>query len=103
MADRSPEHRVDVVIATRDRRTLLLRTLAELAALPENPHVIVVDNGSSDDTAAAVEAAHPEVELIRLTENAGAAGRTIGAERSQAPYVAFADDDSWWAPGALSA
>src|SRR4051794_9163761 len=102
-AEGRDERRVDVVIATRDRRSLLLRTLAELAALPEQPHVIVVDNGSSDGTAAAVEAAQPEVEVIRLAENAGAAGRTIGVERSRAPYVAFADDDSWWAPGALAA
>src|SRR5207247_1035133 len=46
--------------------------------------------------------AHPEVDIVRLGRNAGSAGRTVGARLSMAPYVAFADDDSWWAPGSLS-
>jgi hypothetical protein len=36
---------VTVVIATRDRRASLLATLERLAALPERPPVVVVDNG----------------------------------------------------------
>src|SRR5205807_7353355 len=28
--------------------------------------------------------------------------RNVGAHAVTAPYVAFADDDSWWAPGALT-
>jgi hypothetical protein len=43
----------------------------------------------------------PLLEVIRLPRNMGAAGRTAGLRRAQTPYVAFADDDSWWAPGSL--
>ena len=53
--------RVSVVIATADRREQLLHTLARLMALPEQPPVIVVDNGSVDGSAAAVRAAFPRV------------------------------------------
>jgi len=91
---------VTVVIATRDRATELSRTLDKLAALPERPATIVVDNGSRDQTPQ-VAARRSGVAYLRLSGNAGAAARTIGAVAAITPYVAFADDDSWWAPGAL--
>ncbi len=93
--------RVDVVIASRDRRALLLQTLARLHALPAPPAVVVVDDGSRDGTAAAVAARFPGVEVARLAASRGAAARNVGVERSGAPYVALTDDDAHWAPGAL--
>jgi GT2 family glycosyltransferase len=92
-----------VAVVTRDRRERLLETLASLAALPERPAVVVVDNGSVDGTAAAVRERFPAVDVVALGRNVGAAGRTIAAQRLAAPYVAFNDDDSCWEPGALSA
>ena len=92
---------VSVVIATADRRDQLLHTLDVLGALPERPPVIVVDNGSSDGTVEAVRAVHPAVEVVPLEENRGATARNVGVARATTPYVAFSDDDSWWAPGAL--
>ena len=94
--------RVSITIATRDRRDTLLASIERLLALPERPAITVVDNGSTDGTVEALRAAWPVVEVIALPENLGAAARTIGVERSQAPYVAFSDDDSWWASGALA-
>jgi GT2 family glycosyltransferase len=90
-----------VVIATRDRRESLARTLARLGALPERPEVIVVDNASRDGTAAAVALRGPGPRVIALSRNLGGAARTVGARAAGAPYVAFCDDDSWWAPGSL--
>ena len=98
--DNRGDGRVAVVVATRNRRDSLLRTLGRLRDLPERPHVVVVDNGSTDATAAAARAAG--VAVVGLDENAGPAARTVGARTVATPYVAFADDDSWWAPGALA-
>jgi GT2 family glycosyltransferase len=89
--------RVTVVVITRDRRPELLRTLARM----EGPPIIVVDNGSSDGTAEAVRADHPDVRLIRSERNLGAVARNLAVERVDTPYVAFCDDDTWWEPGAL--
>jgi GT2 family glycosyltransferase len=93
LADHS---QVTVVVITRDRLPDLRRSL---------PHhegaVILVDNGSSDGTPDAVRWEFPHVRVIELEENHGAAARNIGVELADTPYVAFADDDSWWAPGAL--
>jgi N-acetylglucosaminyl-diphospho-decaprenol L-rhamnosyltransferase len=98
---RSAVPEIAVVVATRDRRDTLLATLDRLVALPARPRVIVVDNASADGTAAAVRARHPEVDVIALPRNLGAAARTAGVRVADAPFVAFADDDSWWEPGAL--
>lgn len=92
---------VTVVMITKDRRDSALHTVRMLRALPEQPPVIVVDNGSSDGTADALSAL-PGVQVISPGRNLGSAGRTLGVEAARSPYVAFSDDDSWWAPGALS-
>jgi GT2 family glycosyltransferase len=94
---------ITVVVATRDRRGELARTLDHLGALPERPAVVVVDNGSRDGTPRLVRDRYPQVELVRLARNAGACARNIGVLTAQTRYVAFSDDDSWWAPGALAA
>ena len=92
--------RISVVVATRNRRDSLLLTLARLAALPERPVVVVVDNGSTDGSAGAARSVGAEV--VELGRNAGPYARTIGARAVATTYVAFSDDDSWWAPGALA-
>lgn len=91
-----------VVVLTYNRRAEVLRTLKQLRALSEQPPIIVVDNASTDETAAAVARAFPEVTLVRLPRNIGAAGRNAGVARASTLYVAFSDDDTWWAPGALA-
>lgn len=93
---------VSVVMITRDRRDSTLRSLQHLVDLPERPPVIVVDNGSGDGTADAVGVRFPSTTLIALENNRGAAGRTVGVQHAETPYVAFADDDSWWEPGSLA-
>ena len=93
--------RVGVVIATRDRPALLQRTLDHVTRLPERPPVVVVDNASTDRAVRRVARGHPGVTLIALKSNIGAAARTVGVRALSTPYVAFADDDSWWSPGAL--
>ena len=93
---------VTVVLATQDRRERVLETLPHLLALPERPRVVLVDNASTDGTADAVARAFPSVLVLRQSRNLGAVGRNVGVRAATTPYVAFADDDSWWAPGALA-
>ncbi|MFO1338462.1 MAG: glycosyltransferase [Burkholderiaceae bacterium] len=104
-ADVAPDalaRRVSVVVLTHNRREQLLQTLACLLRLPARPGLIVVDNGSSDGTAAAVHARFGEaVQLIACPRNLGACGRNAGAGAARTPYVAFCDDDVTWEPGAL--
>jgi N-acetylglucosaminyl-diphospho-decaprenol L-rhamnosyltransferase len=87
---------VTVVVATRNRRERLAGTLGHHAA-----PVILVDNGSDDGTPEFVERHFPWVRVVRLDRNAGGAARNIGVQLATTPYVAFADDDSYWADGSL--
>ncbi len=87
---------ISLVVITRDRWSSLRESL------PRHEHrVVLVDNGSRDGTPGLVRRHFPEVQVVELAENRGAVARSIGVERARTPYVAFADDDSWWAPGAL--
>lgn len=92
--------RVSVVIATRDRPAGLRRTLAKLSTLCPVPPVVVVDNASRHPVQLPPCFPAP-LTLVALGHNRGAAGRTVGARYARTRYVAFSDDDSWWAPDAL--
>lgn len=96
------DHRISVVLITRDRRGELLRTLRQMSALPERPPMLVVDNGSTDATSEAVAEQYPHVTLLRSEHNLGSVGRNLAVRHVRTPYVAFCDDDAWWEPGALS-
>jgi GT2 family glycosyltransferase len=93
--------RVGVVVITYQRREEALACVERLCALPEQPPVVVVDNGSTDGTAAAIRDRFPDVDVVALGENLGAVGRNVGVDRLRTPYVAFCDDDTWWRPGSL--
>jgi glycosyltransferase involved in cell wall biosynthesis len=100
---------ISVVTPTRDKRALLERTLASLAAqdLPQETYeVVVVDDGSTDETPRFLAAHAPGhgFRWVRLKENRGrAAARNRGLERSTGALVVFLDDDMELAPGFLRA
>jgi GT2 family glycosyltransferase len=88
--------RVTTVVATRDRWSDLQHSLPR----HEGP-VILVDNGSTDGTPERVREAFPDIHVMEVGRNLGAVARNLGVAEAETPYVAFADDDSWWTPGAL--
>lgn len=95
------EGRATIVVLSYNRRVQLLSTLESLQKLPGNWPIIVVDNGSTDGTAAAVARRFPAIMLIRAQRNLGAAARNIGVAYAHTPYIAFSDDDTQWEPDAL--
>jgi rhamnopyranosyl-N-acetylglucosaminyl-diphospho-decaprenol beta-1,3/1,4-galactofuranosyltransferase len=100
--------RVAAVVVTYNRRELLLESLAAVTAQTRAPDaVIVVDNASTDGTAAAVRAKYPSVRLAELTCNTGGAGGFAAglalALAAAADLVWLMDDDTVPEPGALAA
>jgi GT2 family glycosyltransferase len=93
--------RVAIVMITYNRRDEALRSLGRLSSLVERPSIIVVDNRSTDGSGTAIARRFPSVEVITADRNLGGAARNLGVRRSACPYIAFCDDDSWWAPGSL--
>src|SRR5258707_4479496 len=100
--------RVTAVVVTYNRRQLLLEALAAVHAQTRVPDaVIVVDNASTDDTAAAVRAHYPSARLAELAHNTGGAGGfAYGmalALAGGADLVWLMDDDTVPGPDALRA
>jgi len=74
-AARRDAPRVIAVVVTYNRRQLLLESLAAVHAQSRAPDaVIVVDNASTDESAAAVRSHYPGVTLAELARNTGGAG-----------------------------
>jgi rhamnopyranosyl-N-acetylglucosaminyl-diphospho-decaprenol beta-1,3/1,4-galactofuranosyltransferase len=98
--------RVVAVVVTYNRRPLLLEALAAVHAQSRAPDaVIVVDNASTDGTAAAVRAHYPAATLAELAHNTGGAGGfacgTAMALAGAADLIWFMDDDTVPEPDAL--
>jgi len=97
--------RVDVVIPAYNAQAYLGEALdSVLAQGPLIGKVIVVDDGSSDASAAIAVARGPPVMLVQLPLNRGiSAARNAGLARCDADFVAFLDADDRWLPGKLDA
>jgi N-acetylglucosaminyl-diphospho-decaprenol L-rhamnosyltransferase len=95
------DDRVTVVVLTHNRSHEVLRTVERLAQLPEDPAIIVVDNASSDGTAARIADRYPAMKILRMDSNMGAAARNAGIQHATTKYVALCDDDTWWTVGSL--
>jgi GT2 family glycosyltransferase len=100
--------RVIAVVVTYNRLAMLREALAALAAQSRPPDaVIVVDNASTDGTAAAVRSQHPAVRLAEVPCNTGGAGGfAYGlalALADDADLIWLMDDDTVPEPHALRA
>lgn len=93
------EPKVSVVIPTHNRaRTIVRAVQSVLDQTFDNIEVIVVDDASSDDTCARVNAIEDSrIRLVRHANNRGAcAARNSGIEAASAPFIAFQDSDDEW-------
>jgi len=93
--------RASVVIRSKDEADRLRLTLASLAAQTEKPEVVVVNDGSSDQTTAVIAEAAGEMDLavIHHAEPAGrSAAANAGAARATGDILIFLDGDTLAAP-----
>jgi GT2 family glycosyltransferase len=94
---------IDVVIVTADTREMTLGCVAGLQGEPLLESIIVVDNGSSDGTAAALAEGFSALELVRLEQGVGfARACNLGAARGTAALVLFLNSDILTTPGAIA-
>ncbi len=97
---------VDIVIVNFNTRQLLrecLESVARAHGEVEHAHTIVVDNASTDGSAAMVQSDFPWVELAPLSENLGfGAGNNRGVARGHGEYILFLNSDAQLTPNALS-
>lgn len=88
---------ISVVIVNRNTADLLTRCLAHVYAsdLPEPTEVIVVDNGSSDDSVQRVREAYPKVIVIEAGRNLGfAAANNRAFEKASGRFMLLVNTDA---------
>jgi GT2 family glycosyltransferase len=112
---------VTVVIPLYNKAAYIQRTLTSLVKQTYLPHtIVVVNDGSTDDSAAQVEAfiqaqcdrqadfqalnsssikgAQPIIQLVHQANAGPGAARNTGLDLATTPYVAFLDADDEWLP-----
>jgi tetratricopeptide (TPR) repeat protein len=97
---------VAVIVPTQNRAALLERALESVLALDRRPaEVLVVDDGSNDDTPALLErhaGAGGQVRALRRPERGGQArAMNDGIAATSAEWIAWLDDDDYFLPPKL--
>jgi GT2 family glycosyltransferase len=86
------------VIVNYNRRDELLITIQKtkdlVANYKESYEIVIVDNGSTDGSAEAVAAQHPDVVLLAKKVNTGAPAWNFGFDVAKGDYFIIIDDDS---------
>ena len=86
------------VIVNYNRKDEVLLTIAKTKELNNGRnrdyHIVVVDNGSIDNSAFAIKAAFPEIKLIENPKNTGAPAWNLGFNIAKGDYFIIIDDDS---------
>lgn len=95
--------RVSVVIPAYNAAWCVRRALdSVLAQEYRDFEVIVVDDGSQDDTAAILATYGAALRVVRKPNGGLSSARNAGIAAAHGEYVAFLDADDWWLPGKLS-
>ena len=95
---------VSVIVSTHNRADLLCETLDSiLSQTYENFELIVVDDGSTDNTEEVVKRhSAGRINYLKIDNWGGPARpRNIGIEKAKGKYIAFCDDDDIWLPKKL--
>jgi glycosyltransferase involved in cell wall biosynthesis len=95
--------KVSIIIPTYNRAAMLPQAIESAKNAGGNPEVIVVDNGSTDETPE-VCSTISGIRYIRLDPNVKQArARNAGIEISTGEFLLFLDDDDILLPGSLDA
>jgi len=91
---------VSVIVPTFNGAATLAEAIASIRAQSVDVEIIVVDDGSTDDTPHVI--ATLDVIAIRQDNAGPAAARNTGLQRTTSPFIAFIDDDDVWMPRRLT-
>lgn len=101
MEKQNSEPRISAVVPTYNRADLISRAVESILAQTRPPdEVIVVDDGSSDDTRDVVSR-YREVRYLRQSNAGASTARNLGVENARYEWIAFLDSDDVWLPDHL--
>jgi glycosyltransferase involved in cell wall biosynthesis len=95
--------KVSVIIPTFNRAQLLGEAIESvLTQKVSDVELLVIDDGSTDDTAAGLEAYGDRLTVLRQPNRGVSSARNLGIDNARADLIAFLDSDDIWLPGKLS-
>jgi glycosyltransferase involved in cell wall biosynthesis len=93
---------VSIIIPTYNRSALVGRAIrSALAAASPGDEILVIDDGSSDDTAEVLRPFGDAIRCYRIENSGPGAARNVGIRMARHPLVAFLDSDDEWMPDKL--
>ena len=93
---------ISVIIPTFNRAHLLPRALDSILSQSCIPNeIIVVDDGSNDDTSVLMTSVYPEIVFIQQSNTGVSSARNVGIKRASGDWIAFLDSDDEWLPEKL--
>ena len=93
---------ISVVIPTYNRAALVCEAFHSVLAQTHPPvEILVVDDGSTDDTRSMLEAFGSQLRMLRQEHRGVAAARNLGIAAARSGWIAFLDSDDLWAPDHL--
>ncbi|KEF43367.1 MAG: hypothetical protein ER33_01080 [Cyanobium sp. CACIAM 14] len=97
---------ISIVLPAYNAGAFLRSTLASVRRQSfRDWQLLVVDDGSTDDTAAIVreiQAEDPRIEVLSVANGGVSRARNLGIGHSRAPLIAFLDADDLWASDCLA-
>ena len=96
--------RVSVVIPAYNAAWCIRRAIdSALAQDFRSLEVLVVDDGSTDNTPEILTSYAGSVRVVKKANGGLSSARNAGIKEAKGAYIAFLDADDWWLPGKLSA
>lgn len=90
---------ISTILPTHNRAHLLRRAIVSvLEQLTDDDELIVVDDGSTDNTKQVVSEFGDSIRYIKSSGLGAGAARNIGVRHARNPLVAFIDSDDKWLP-----
>ena len=93
---------ISVIIPTHNRFDLIVRALDSVLTQTHPPHeVIVVDDGSTDNTCELLTERYPDVRLLKQCNKGVSAARNAGILETSCDWICLLDSDDCWQPEKL--
>jgi glycosyltransferase involved in cell wall biosynthesis len=91
--------RISVIIPSYNRIHTLSRAIDSVLDQDSKvDEIIVVDDGSTDDTSIYISRTYPDIKLIRQSNQGVSAARNVGIKQASYEWIALLDSDDSWMP-----
>ena len=98
----SDQHSISIIIPVYNSAGYISRAIDSVLAQTHLPdEIIIVDDGSTDNTVQVIQQYEPKIKLIQQANTGASAARNTGIEAATGEWIAFLDADDEWLPEKL--